>query len=99
MQHVWLGQRFVDPAPFIRRSSSSTTATTATKAILPPTVLYAAGDSCPLVILSYTVSLPGSPYAPDFHPFRILFKIVLKIFYGTIVVEGMENIPQTGRPW
>ncbi|KAI0266804.1 hypothetical protein BC834DRAFT_969315 [Gloeopeniophorella convolvens] len=29
---------------------------------------------------------------------RILFKIVLKIFYGTIVVEGVENIPQTGRP-
>jgi glycerol-3-phosphate O-acyltransferase/dihydroxyacetone phosphate acyltransferase len=23
---------------------------------------------------------------------------VLKIFYGTIVVEGVENIPQTGRP-
>ncbi|KAI0277959.1 hypothetical protein BGY98DRAFT_976942 [Russula aff. rugulosa BPL654] len=29
---------------------------------------------------------------------RILFSILIKIFYGTIVVEGMENIPQTGRP-
>jgi hypothetical protein len=62
---------------------------------------YAARDSCPLVLLSYTVNLPGSRQAPDFHlhPFRILFKTVLKIFYGTIVVEGVENIPQTGRPW
>ncbi|KAI0051817.1 hypothetical protein FA95DRAFT_1511359 [Auriscalpium vulgare] len=29
---------------------------------------------------------------------RLLFKFVLKIFYGTIVVEGVENIPETGRP-
>lgn len=30
---------------------------------------------------------------------RLLFKFVLKIFYGTIVVEGTENIPERGKPW
>ena len=30
---------------------------------------------------------------------RLLFKFVLKIFYGTIVVEGVENIPPRGVPW
>ena len=30
---------------------------------------------------------------------RLLFKFVLKIFYGTIVVEGTENIPLRGQPW
>ncbi|KAI0320922.1 hypothetical protein OF83DRAFT_466959 [Amylostereum chailletii] len=29
---------------------------------------------------------------------RLLFKFVLKIFYGTIVVEGIDHIPQDGRP-
>ncbi|KAI0283627.1 hypothetical protein BGY98DRAFT_950848 [Russula aff. rugulosa BPL654] len=29
---------------------------------------------------------------------RILFSILIKIFYGNIVVNGVENIPQTGRP-
>ena len=32
-------------------------------------------------------------------PTRILFRVVLKFFYGTIVVEGVENIPETGHPW
>ncbi|KIJ68151.1 hypothetical protein HYDPIDRAFT_83038 [Hydnomerulius pinastri MD-312] len=29
---------------------------------------------------------------------RLLFKFVLKIFYGTIVVENAEYIPKTGQP-
>ncbi|KAJ7079098.1 hypothetical protein B0H15DRAFT_924617 [Mycena belliarum] len=29
---------------------------------------------------------------------RLLFRFVLKIFYGSIVVEGTSNIPKTGRP-
>jgi len=29
----------------------------------------------------------------------LLFKFVLRIFYGTIVVENAELIPKTGRPW
>src|SRR6266576_3629487 len=30
---------------------------------------------------------------------RLLFKFVLKIFYGTIVVENAHLIPETGKPW
>lgn len=30
---------------------------------------------------------------------RLLFKFVLRIFYGTVVVENTESIPKTGRPW
>lgn len=30
---------------------------------------------------------------------RLLFKFVLKIFYGTIVVENANLIPANGRPW
>lgn len=30
---------------------------------------------------------------------RLLFKFVLKIFYGSIVVENIHYIPETGRPW
>lgn len=30
---------------------------------------------------------------------RLLFKFVLKIFYGTIVVENADFIPKTGQPW
>lgn len=30
---------------------------------------------------------------------RLLFKFVLKIFYGTIVVENADVIPPNGRPW
>lgn len=29
---------------------------------------------------------------------RLLFRFVLKIFYGTIVVENVDLIPETGRP-
>lgn len=29
----------------------------------------------------------------------LLFHFVLKIFYGTIVVENTEYIPTTGEPW
>ncbi|KAF7315454.1 PlsC domain-containing protein [Mycena indigotica] len=29
---------------------------------------------------------------------RLLFRFVLKIFYGTIVVEGASNVPKTGKP-
>jgi glycerol-3-phosphate O-acyltransferase/dihydroxyacetone phosphate acyltransferase len=28
----------------------------------------------------------------------LLFRFVLKIFYGSIVVEGTHNIPKSGRP-
>ncbi|KAH9957909.1 hypothetical protein BC827DRAFT_1261442 [Russula dissimulans] len=42
--------------------------------------------------------MPPEPSVPSSYSLiRILFRIVLKIFYGTIVVEGVENIPQTGR--
>lgn len=41
---------------------------------------------------------PGTPVPWSYFLIRILFRIVLKIFYGTVVVEGVENIPQTGRP-
>ena len=30
---------------------------------------------------------------------RWLFKFVLKIFYGTIVVENVDYIPPRGVPW
>jgi len=30
---------------------------------------------------------------------RLLFKFVLKIFYGSIVVENVELVPKTGQPW
>jgi hypothetical protein len=30
---------------------------------------------------------------------RLLFRFVLKIFYGTIVIENADLIPETGRPW
>jgi 1-acyl-sn-glycerol-3-phosphate acyltransferase len=31
-------------------------------------------------------------------PESLLFRFVLKIFYGSIVVEGTHNIPKSGRP-
>lgn len=31
--------------------------------------------------------------------YRLLFKFVLKIFYGTIVVENVDHIPPRGVPW
>ncbi|KAI0062894.1 acyltransferase-domain-containing protein [Artomyces pyxidatus] len=40
----------------------------------------------------------GTPTPWSYFLIRLLFKFVLKIFYGTIVVEGIENIPQTGLP-
>ena len=30
---------------------------------------------------------------------RLLFQFVLKIFYGTIVVENAHFIPKNGQPW
>jgi glycerol-3-phosphate O-acyltransferase/dihydroxyacetone phosphate acyltransferase len=30
---------------------------------------------------------------------RLLFKFVLKIFYGSIVIENTELIPGPGEPW
>ncbi|KAJ7163580.1 hypothetical protein C8R43DRAFT_1062622 [Mycena crocata] len=42
---------------------------------------------------------PGGTPTPWSYAFiRLLFRFVLKIFYGSIVVEGTHNIPQTGRP-
>ena len=34
-----------------------------------------------------------------FPTFSLLFRFVLKIFYGTIVIENVDLIPETGRPW
>ena len=31
--------------------------------------------------------------------FSLLFQFVLKIFYGTIVIENVDLIPEAGRPW
>ncbi|KAJ7091143.1 hypothetical protein C8R44DRAFT_844288 [Mycena epipterygia] len=41
---------------------------------------------------------PGTPTPWSYILIRLLFRFVLKIFYGSIVVEGTENIPKTGRP-
>ena len=35
----------------------------------------------------------------NFPIFSLLFRFVLKIFYGTIVIENVDLIPETGRPW
>ncbi|KAI0070641.1 hypothetical protein K474DRAFT_1651022 [Panus rudis PR-1116 ss-1] len=40
----------------------------------------------------------GSGTPLSYFLIRLLFKFVLKIFYGTIVVEGTENIPKRGEP-
>ncbi|KAF8639542.1 hypothetical protein AX17_001447 [Amanita inopinata Kibby_2008] len=40
----------------------------------------------------------GSPTPWSYIFIRFLFKFVLKIFYGTIVVENAHLIPETGRP-
>ncbi|CAL1707162.1 unnamed protein product [Somion occarium] len=40
----------------------------------------------------------GSATPWSYFLIRLLFKFVLKIFYGTIVVEGTENIPEKGKP-
>lgn len=40
----------------------------------------------------------GTPTPWSYFLIRLLFKFVLKVFYGTIVVEGVENIPVTGEP-
>ncbi|KAJ6587163.1 hypothetical protein DFH09DRAFT_1142794 [Mycena vulgaris] len=41
---------------------------------------------------------PGTPTSWSYAFIRLLFRFVLKIFYGSIVVEGTHNIPKTGRP-
>ncbi|OAX40111.1 hypothetical protein K503DRAFT_864905 [Rhizopogon vinicolor AM-OR11-026] len=40
----------------------------------------------------------GSTTSWSYILIRLLFKFVLKIFYGTIVVENAELIPKTGQP-
>ncbi|KAJ6625901.1 hypothetical protein B0H10DRAFT_1782405 [Mycena sp. CBHHK59/15] len=40
----------------------------------------------------------GSPTPWSYVLIRLLFRFVLKIFYGSIVVEGTEHIPRTGTP-
>ncbi|EPQ57013.1 hypothetical protein GLOTRDRAFT_120391 [Gloeophyllum trabeum ATCC 11539] len=40
----------------------------------------------------------GSPTPWSYFLIRLLFKFVLKIFYGTIVVENAEHVPKTGEP-
>ncbi|KAJ7902015.1 hypothetical protein B0H14DRAFT_2669508 [Mycena olivaceomarginata] len=40
----------------------------------------------------------GTPTPWSYVLIRLLFRFVLKIFYGSIVVEGTHNIPLTGRP-
>ncbi|OJT08103.1 hypothetical protein TRAPUB_1038 [Trametes pubescens] len=41
----------------------------------------------------------GSPTPWSYLFIRLLFKFVLKIFYGTIVVENADLIPPRGTPW
>ncbi|TBU48620.1 hypothetical protein BD309DRAFT_949155 [Dichomitus squalens] len=43
-------------------------------------------------------ALAGSPTPWAYMFIRLLFKFVLKIFYGTIVVENVDNIPPRGVP-
>ncbi|KAF8210471.1 hypothetical protein K438DRAFT_1916849 [Mycena galopus ATCC 62051] len=40
----------------------------------------------------------GTPTPWSYALIRLLFRFVLKIFYGSIVVEGANNIPKSGRP-
>lgn len=40
----------------------------------------------------------GSPTSWSYLLIRLLFKFVLRIFYGTVVVENADLIPKTGRP-
>ncbi|KAF8895688.1 hypothetical protein CPB84DRAFT_1782206 [Gymnopilus junonius] len=40
----------------------------------------------------------GTPTPWSYILIRLLFRFVLKIFYGTIVVENVDVIPETGRP-
>ncbi|TRM69459.1 hypothetical protein BD626DRAFT_563204 [Schizophyllum amplum] len=40
----------------------------------------------------------GTPATWSYILIRLLFKFVLKIFYGTIVIENVENIPEDGHP-
>ncbi|KIK09879.1 hypothetical protein K443DRAFT_671190 [Laccaria amethystina LaAM-08-1] len=42
--------------------------------------------------------LEGSPTPWSYVLIRLLFRFVLKIFYGTIVVEGLDLVPETGKP-
>ncbi|KAK2464280.1 hypothetical protein APHAL10511_003737 [Amanita phalloides] len=42
--------------------------------------------------------LTGSPTPWSYVFIRLLFRFVLKIFYGTIVVENTHLIPETGKP-
>ena len=51
--------------------------------------------------LHSTAAMPhrkGSPMPWSYFFVRALFKFVLKIFYGTIVVENAELIPANGHP-
>ncbi|KAL0956352.1 hypothetical protein HGRIS_002502 [Hohenbuehelia grisea] len=41
---------------------------------------------------------PGSPTPWTYHLIRLLFQFVLKIFYGTVVVENTDLIPLNGEP-
>ncbi|KAJ6500068.1 hypothetical protein C8R47DRAFT_1257284 [Mycena vitilis] len=43
-------------------------------------------------------STQGTPTPWSYALIRLLFRFVLKIFYGSIVVEGTHNIPRSGRP-
>jgi len=53
-----------------------------------------------LVLFSHSVSgqklfsRPSLTISP-----RLLFRFVLKIFYGSIVVENPDSIPPDGQPW
>uniref|UniRef100_A0A8H8CP79 Phospholipid/glycerol acyltransferase domain-containing protein n=1 Tax=Psilocybe cubensis TaxID=181762 RepID=A0A8H8CP79_PSICU len=40
----------------------------------------------------------GTPTPWSYALIRLLFRFVLKIFYGTIVIENADLIPETGRP-
>ena len=53
-----------------------------------------------LVLLSHPVSEQDPLFRTSLtvSP-RLLFKFVLKIFYGSIVVENSDLIPPDGQPW
>ena len=59
------------------------------------------GISYTLVICIDTVRSSITIYFPFLNSpiFSLLFRFVLKIFYGTIVIENVDLIPEAGRPW
>ena len=51
------------------------------------------------VLIRYVPVLPFTSVFLNSPIFSLLFQFVLKIFYGTIVIENVDLIPEAGRPW